>query len=63
MKELLNVERVFIADNYIVITGTPDSDDELHNCDQMGCNTCEHVLLRASINDVLKGYNPDGQEV
>ena len=29
-----------------VIVGTPDADNEEHNCDAMGCGTLSHVLHR-----------------
>ena len=30
----------------IVVCGQPEDDDESHNCDEMGCATLSHVLLR-----------------
>ena len=38
----------------VVVTGIPHDDparteDEQHNCDEMGCTSLEHVLLRAKV--------------
>lgn len=30
----------------IIVLGTPESDDETHNCDAMGCSSVSHVLFR-----------------
>jgi hypothetical protein len=34
------------TDKGFVIIGTPKSDDESHNCDEMGCSTLSHVVAR-----------------
>ena len=34
------------TDKEYIILGQPDSDDESHNCDAMGCGTMSHVLVR-----------------
>lgn len=39
--------------NEIVITGTPNEDDESHNCDVMGCSSVRHVIFRSMYNDSL----------
>lgn len=36
------------TENEWVILGTPDNDDESHNCDAMGCCTFSHVIARVS---------------
>jgi hypothetical protein len=59
---LSNVDRVILYNNELLITGTPHEDDSDHNCDEMGCATCEHVLLRIPLVNVTKGYNPKLQE-
>lgn len=49
--EIVDIENVYYnPDNgEIVICGIPDSDDEeLHNCDQMGCGSLSHVLIRCT---------------
>jgi len=33
----------------IVITGMPQQDSDNHNCDQMGCGTLDHVILKCKI--------------
>ena len=30
----------------IIVLGQPESEDESHNCDAMGCSTLNHVLYR-----------------
>ena len=63
-KQLLNVEKVLVCGNEIMIIGQPeDSDDESHNCDQMGCSSIEHVLYRGCCYSALKGYTEATQEV
>jgi hypothetical protein len=54
-KELKNVTEVFISDSEIVICGIPESEDENHNCDMMGCSSVSHVLLRAGFPRTLVG--------
>ncbi len=44
---IYNVDGVYIGKGEIVITGIPD--DELHNCDEMGCSSLSHVLCRFDI--------------
>ena len=63
-KQLLNVEKVLVRGNEIMIIGWPqDGDDENHNCDQMGCSSIEHVLYRGCCYAALKGYTESAQEV
>ena len=56
-KLLMNVENVYINRNKIVITGYPDGEDETHNCDEMGCSSYVHVMIRAEMVNVKKGYD------
>ena len=60
-KKIKNVGSVFVFGNEIVITGVPDSDDEVHNCDAMGCNSVEHVLLRGQFRFIERGYDDNLQ--
>jgi hypothetical protein len=48
-EELKNVTGVFVSEKEIVVCGIPDSDDEEHNCDAMGCSSTSHVIFRKSI--------------
>ena len=48
-KELERVTSVYVSDREIVVTGVPDTDDETHNCDFMGCSSVSHVIFRAKI--------------
>jgi hypothetical protein len=43
------VDGIFIGKGEIVITGSPISDDENHNCDMMGCSSISHVLYRTKL--------------
>ena len=62
-KEIKNVDSVFVSENEIIVLGSPvDGDDDMHNCDQMGCGSCDHVLMRAVCSNITKGYNPEKQE-
>jgi hypothetical protein len=50
--EMKNVTAVFMGDDEIVILGTPDEEvNDLHNCDDMGCSSVEHVIFRAKFID------------
>lgn len=60
--EIKNVTGVFINGNEVVITGTPNEDDEKHNCDEMGCGSCDHVLLLGLLRLKEKGYDESKQE-
>lgn len=35
----------------IVVCGTPDHNDESHDCDEMGCSSTSHVLYRFRKNE------------
>ncbi len=48
-REIKNVDGVFVSDKEIVITGTPDEDDENHNCKALGCSSVGHVLFRTKL--------------
>ena len=62
-KKILGVENVFIRNNEIIITGSiEDGDDQKHDCDEMGCGSMEHILLRGQFRFVQKGYCEDTQE-
>lgn len=51
-EEIKNVDGVFIGKGEIVITGIPDSEDETHNCDAMGCSSVSHVIFRGFVSGV-----------
>lgn len=36
-------------DGELIVTGCPSCDDDSHNCDEMGCTSVSHVILRAPI--------------
>lgn len=67
--EIKNVESVFLRGNEIIVTGHPLYNEDIeheeadHNCDQMGCNSVEHIILRGYVNGMVKGYVPELQEV
>jgi hypothetical protein len=46
-EEVKNITGVYINKEArtLVVTGQPDSDDENHNCDRMGCSSVSHVLF------------------
>lgn len=66
IRKLKEVENVYLTESELIITGNPitiDDDDEYsHNCDQMGCSSCEHILLKMPLIYVLRGYNELLQE-
>lgn len=33
----------------LILLGSPDSNDESHNCDEMGCGSMDHVLYRFNL--------------
>lgn len=40
------------TDKEIIVLGEPETDDESHNCDEMGCGTFgPHVLYRFPISN------------
>lgn len=43
--ELKNAEHIYLRGDEIVITGSPNDNDEIHNCDVAGCRL-QHVLMR-----------------
>lgn len=62
-KRLLGVETVYIRGNDMIITGClEDSDDPAHNCDDMGCNSVEDIILRGQFRFLQKGYSESLQE-
>jgi hypothetical protein len=54
--EIKNVTGVYRNGEEIVICGVPESDDDGHNCDAMGCSSTSHVLLRCNCRFLLVGY-------
>ena len=62
-KRIQNVSSVYLCGNEIIIFGEPeDSEDDAHNCDEMGCSSVQHVLLRGCFRFIKKGYSEDKQE-
>lgn len=64
-KEVMMTDTVILTDRELIVTGYPINDDDSHNCDEMGCGSCEHILIRITITQsfgILKGYNPEVQE-
>lgn len=48
--KLERVSEAYISKDWIVLLGYPESDDENHNCDVMGCgSTGPHVLFRFAL--------------
>ncbi len=45
-KEIKEVTGVYVSKHEIVVTGHPETDDEEHNCDELGCTSVSHVLFR-----------------
>jgi len=43
---------VFIKGNRLIVLGEPDSEDGRHNCDEMGCGSLDHVIVRASAHKI-----------
>jgi hypothetical protein len=48
-------------DGQIIVIGTPDENGE-HNCDFMGCGSCEHVIMRVNSAYVVKGWRKERYE-
>ena len=62
-KKIKNVDSVFISGNEIIVFGEPkNSEDENHNCDEMGCSSVNHILLRGCFRWMEKGYSAEFQE-
>ena len=55
MLDMDGLNAVYVGHGRIIITGMP-SEDEFHNCDEMGCSSLEHVLYRAFICDRAQFY-------
>ena len=36
----------YLTEHEIIVMGSPEEDDEDHNCDALGCGTLQHVLHR-----------------
>jgi len=43
---------VFIKGNRLIVLGEPYSEDETHNCDEMGCGSLDHVIVRGSAHKI-----------
>ncbi len=41
----------YLTEKEVIVCGMPKSDDESHNCDQMGCSSLSHVIHRFSLDD------------
>ena len=47
MKKLnCDIEEALITDEGLILIGTPDDEDENHNCDVAGCSSLNHVVYR-----------------
>ena len=55
-EEIKNVTGVYRKDGQIVICGIPDEDNEIHDCDYMGCSSISHVLFRGYYPIEYIGY-------
>jgi hypothetical protein len=61
--KLKGVYSVYIKGNRLAITGEPyenEDEDGRHSCDQMGCPSVEHILIRATITE--RSYDAELQE-
>lgn len=50
------IHNVYITNTgEIIVTGEPMDENKqtYHNCDEMGCSSLEHILLKADVSDVL----------
>jgi hypothetical protein len=46
-KKRMEIDRECVeTETEIIVLGQPDTDDEEHNCDCMGCSSVSHVLYR-----------------
>lgn len=45
-QEIKGIQHVLIRGDEILILGTPQQDDEKHNCDFAGCSSVMDVLFR-----------------
>lgn len=62
-KRIIGIGNVYIRENEIIITGNPEEEEDFyHNCDEMGCTSVEHVLLRGQFRFLQKGYDAAKQE-
>ena len=43
---------VFIKGNRLIVLGELDSLEERHNCDEMGCGSLDHVIIRGSAHKI-----------
>lgn len=53
----MSAYQVILHGNKAILVGSPDSDDESHDCDRMGCSTVVHVLARLPFVDVRGNPN------
>jgi hypothetical protein len=50
MSDLIKIHaNLWLQNDQLIWTGSPNSDDESHNCDAMGCNSIEHVVRRENL--------------
>jgi len=40
------IEEALLADEGLIIIGSPNDEDENHNCDRAGCSSVSHVVYR-----------------
>ena len=40
------VEEAILADEGLILIGSPNDEDENHNCDVAGCSSVSHVVYR-----------------
>ena len=49
LRILKNVDVIITDDERLFVTGiVPDDDDAQHDCDEMGCDSVQHVLVRGT---------------
>lgn len=50
LRILRDVDVIITDDDRLFVTGiVPDDDDEWHNCDVMGCDAVQHVLVQGTV--------------
>ena len=49
LRILKNVDVIITDDERLFVTGSvPNDDDSWHNCDVMGCDSVQHILVQGS---------------
>lgn len=61
-RELRGAE-VHLTAGELIVLGTPDDEDESHNCDAMGCSSVSHVLFRFPLPDGVPAASPLPQQI